>query len=55
MMKRLLPFLLAAWAVCACTYPFSPELPADSQDRQLVVEGNILIGETSPFRLSVTG
>lgn len=51
MKKTLLTFFAAA-AVCACTYPFTPVLP-DAEDRPLVVEGNLLIGEQSPIRLSV--
>lgn len=51
-MKKTLLTILAAAAVCACTFPFTPVLP-DQGDRQLVVEGNLLIGEQSPIRLSV--
>lgn len=51
-MKQILPILLAVAVTGACTYPFTPELPSETE-RQLVVEGNILIGETSPVRLSV--
>ena len=50
-MKKTLLTILAAAVACACTYPFTPDLP-DSGDRQLVVEGNLLIGEKSPVRLS---
>lgn len=48
-MKKTLLILVAAVAV-ACTYPFTPDLPG-ACERQLVVEGNICIGETSVFRI----
>lgn len=51
-MKKTLLTILAAAVACACTYPFTPDLP-ESGDRQLVVEGNLVIGEISPIRLSV--
>jgi hypothetical protein len=51
MMKKLLLYIALGAGLASCIYPYSPDLESDPE-RTLVVDGQILIGGISTFRLN---
>ena len=50
-MKKFSLYIALTLAVAACVYPYNPELE-DTEDASLVIDANILIGNTSTVNLS---
>ena len=51
-MKKFAITALAALLVSACVYPYKPELEEKDLEKQLVVDGKILVGGTSTITVN---
>ena len=51
-MKKFVITALAALLVSACVYPYKPELEEKDLEKQLVVDGKILVGGTSTITVN---
>ena len=53
-MKKTASYIICMALACACIYPYNPDLSKEETERILVVDGEIVAGGTSVFRLFYT-